>query len=499
MNLMQALLTALINGPDGSGDVTPASVLTALQAMSTAQAAAVREAIDVPPGAVRFVTEFGAKGDGITDDAAAIQDALDEADDGCVVYFPAGTYLLKESVKFRSNMILYFEPGAKLLQGAAIGNLMRNDAALTDTGYTATRNVRIIGATFDGGAYATNNTLLAFCHAENITVEGCSFVNGFGEWHDVEVNSSSDIKIINCRFDEARRSTENPGEVIQIDALTSRAAYPWTDEGAVDSTPCLNITIEGCRFSGCDCRAVGHHNAVAPEGVAIRNCIINGTGVAAITLPYCAGLTVSGCTISGYGTAVSATTSLIGAEISGNAMTGGNGAGRAISVVGKKVSVHDNDIGSYQLGIYITAPSGATAEDASLIYNNAMRDIAGITGYTTNKNNNGLTYSNIINGVFEAGALSATPATVSVSSVTPTITPEANTVYQCGELSSLTITNPPATGAWSVVFTSGATATVTTIPSSILGLEDFAAEANTLYEINVLDNRAVIGSWAVSA
>lgn len=81
---------------------------------------------------------------------------------------------------------------------------------------------------------------------------------------------------------------------------------------------------------------------------------------------------------------------------------------------------------------------------------------------------------------------------------TITITPEDNTIYACGELTSLTISNPPATGAYSIVFTSGATATTTTIPSTILGLEDFAAEANTLYEINVLDNRAVVGSWAVT-
>lgn len=82
---------------------------------------------------------------------------------------------------------------------------------------------------------------------------------------------------------------------------------------------------------------------------------------------------------------------------------------------------------------------------------------------------------------------------------TVTITPENNTIYQCGELAFLTITNPPSTGAYSIVFTSGSTATSTTIPSTILGLEDFAAEANTMYEINVLDNRAVVGSWAVSA
>ena len=86
---------------------------------------------------------------------------------------------------------------------------------------------------------------------------------------------------------------------------------------------------------------------------------------------------------------------------------------------------------------------------------------------------------------------------VEVSGTTPTITPANNTIYNCGEVESLTISNPPTGGAYSIVFTSGATATVTTFPATILGLEVFAAEANTIYEINVLNNRAVVGSWAV--
>lgn len=89
------------------------------------------------------------------------------------------------------------------------------------------------------------------------------------------------------------------------------------------------------------------------------------------------------------------------------------------------------------------------------------------------------------------------PLEETVSEAAASITPEANTIYHCGELTSLTISNPPATGAYSIVFTSGSTATETTFPSSILGLEDFAAEANTIYEINVLDNRAVYNGWGV--
>ena len=102
--------------------------------------------------------------------------------------------------------------------------------------------------------------------------------------------------------------------------------------------------------------------------------------------------------------------------------------------------------------------------------------------------------------VLDAEDVGASPAETAetVSDTTPTITPAANSIYNCGELTSLTINNPPATGAYSIVFTSGATATTTTIPATILGLESFAPEANTLYEINVLDNRAVVGSWAVT-
>lgn len=90
------------------------------------------------------------------------------------------------------------------------------------------------------------------------------------------------------------------------------------------------------------------------------------------------------------------------------------------------------------------------------------------------------------------------PDVIFLAETTVLITPENNKIYQCGTLTSLTITNPPATGAYSIIFTSGNTATTTVIPNTMLGLEDFAAEANTIYEINVFDNRAVVGSWAVS-
>lgn len=85
--------------------------------------------------------------------------------------------------------------------------------------------------------------------------------------------------------------------------------------------------------------------------------------------------------------------------------------------------------------------------------------------------------------------ISKAPATVAVSGTTPTITPAANTIYNCGELTSLTISNPPATGKYSIIFYSGAT------PTTTVGIENFVAEANKRYKITVEDNYATYDSW----
>ena len=90
------------------------------------------------------------------------------------------------------------------------------------------------------------------------------------------------------------------------------------------------------------------------------------------------------------------------------------------------------------------------------------------------------------------------PVVITVSGTTPTITPAPNTIYNCGEVASLTISNPPATGAYSVTFTSGSTPTDLSLDPAIKMPDGFSVEANKRYEINVLNRWAVAGSWAVS-
>ena len=77
----------------------------------------------------------------------------------------------------------------------------------------------------------------------------------------------------------------------------------------------------------------------------------------------------------------------------------------------------------------------------------------------------------------------------SISDTAATIAPQDNTVYECGTLTSLTISNPPATGTYSIIFYSGATATTVT------GIDNFSPEENKRYRIDVQDGYATYESW----
>ena len=89
-------------------------------------------------------------------------------------------------------------------------------------------------------------------------------------------------------------------------------------------------------------------------------------------------------------------------------------------------------------------------------------------------------------------ALDNTFNKVTVSGSVPTITPSVDTIYTCGTLTRLTISNPPAVGSFFIIFFSGAAPTVVT------GIDNFTVEANKRYRINVTDGYATFDSWPVS-
>ena len=89
--------------------------------------------------------------------------------------------------------------------------------------------------------------------------------------------------------------------------------------------------------------------------------------------------------------------------------------------------------------------------------------------------------------------------TIDVSGTSPTITAQPNVRYKCGEVLSISIT-PPATGICDVIFESGSTVAVLTIPSTVILPDWFDAtslEANTIYEISIVDGTyGAVMTWS---
>ena len=94
--------------------------------------------------------------------------------------------------------------------------------------------------------------------------------------------------------------------------------------------------------------------------------------------------------------------------------------------------------------------------------------------------------------------LARKPAKTASASATPTIAAEDCRMYECGICSSLTITSFPAEGSFLVTFTSGSTATVLTVPETLVMPDGFTVEANTRYEISVRNGYALCAGWAVT-
>lgn len=247
----------------------------------------------IPTGGsvVSSVKDYGAKGDGTTNDAESIQNLLNElSETGGVIYFPVGVYRINQSLLFYSKQILYFAPGATLLQGASINSMLRTYCESDWTGYNGVHDCVIYGATFDGGSYTVNNTLVATVHAKNIVFDHCTFKNAYGNWHDLEISSSYNVKVVNCDFEGSRKTGEN-GEMLQIDSASSKSVYPWSGVN-FDGTVSKYIDIDGCIFhDGAVAPAIGNHTNNAHRFIRVHDCIFDGISNTRGTIHFVSNMT----------------------------------------------------------------------------------------------------------------------------------------------------------------------------------------------------------------
>ncbi|CAM3728980.1 right-handed parallel beta-helix repeat-containing protein [Mesobacillus zeae] len=224
------------------------------------------------------VREYGAKGDGVTLDADAIQNALNKKG---TIYVPDGVYLIDKTLIITSDTTLLMHPKAVLKrQNNAVYAVLTNGKS-TDlfTGYNGNGNIKIIGGTIelDGAAMPTTCNGISFGHGKNIEIADVVIKNVYNG-HHIEMNSSKNVRIHGSRFEGfTHNGTRAFSEAVQIDLAKSYDVFPLF--GAYDKTPCENVTVENCYFNNVG-RGVGTHVTdvgVFHDFIVVRNNVFDTT------------------------------------------------------------------------------------------------------------------------------------------------------------------------------------------------------------------------------
>lgn len=112
-------------------------------------------------GAVANVLDFGAVGDGVTNDTAAIQAAINAANG---VFFPSGNYLVNAQIDLKSDLLLFGEGGSKISLAAGVTPYVLRGSA--------TDNVTIRDLEIEGNG-ASGFSTVYITNATNVTVDNC--------------------------------------------------------------------------------------------------------------------------------------------------------------------------------------------------------------------------------------------------------------------------------------------------------------------------------------
>ena len=116
------LSTSFLSCQKNINDVTQPHPLNVSANSAVIQSTTTAIADTIPPSNATDVKTYGAKGDGVTDDSGAIQNAINRAN---VIVFSKGTYMINKTLILRSGVSIYGINGATIQAGPSMtGDLL---------------------------------------------------------------------------------------------------------------------------------------------------------------------------------------------------------------------------------------------------------------------------------------------------------------------------------------------------------------------------------------
>lgn len=147
------------------------------------------------------VLDYGAIGDGKTDSATAIQNAIDAND---YVVFPQGVYLVSKQINLKSDLVIEGQSATLVFPDSLLsGNMLG-----VPSGSSTYKNVTVKGMRFQAFAVPTSPQPLVSCeflNGTNVEFTQCSFT-GFHK--NLEFTNCTNVVVSECVFDDATETSD---------------------------------------------------------------------------------------------------------------------------------------------------------------------------------------------------------------------------------------------------------------------------------------------------